>query len=84
MAFSGATELQFVLLVLAVWACLTDTPFNQKNTLFARFFPSLEDLENIASAASIVFARCLFEVLMATTPPTIQFFKSLPSDTSSC
>jgi hypothetical protein len=75
MAFSCATDLQFVLLVLAVWICLTDTPFNQKNTLFARFFPLLEDLEKVFSAASVFFAPGLFKVLEAATPPTIQSSK---------
>jgi hypothetical protein len=65
------------------WTCLSDTPFNQKNTLFARFFTSQAVFEEVASTASLVFSPGLFEVLQGATPPTIQFFKSLPTDTSS-
>jgi hypothetical protein len=81
MAFQAATLLQLVMLI--TWTCLSDTPFNQKNTLFARFFTSQAVLEEVASTASLVFAPGLFEVLQAATPPTIQFFKGLPTDTSS-
>lgn len=81
MAFEAAILFQLVLLI--TWTCLSDTPFNQKNTLFAQFFTSQAALEEVASTASIVFCPDLFEVLQAVTPPTIQFFKSLPTDTSS-
>lgn len=79
MAFTATTILQFVTLV--AWTCLSDTPFNQKNTLFARFFASLSVLEVIASTASLNFAPGLLDVLQATAPPTIEFFKRLPTDT---
>lgn len=78
MALTATTILQFVMLV--TWTCLSDTPFNQKNTMFARFFTSLSVLEGIASTASLEFAPGLFEVLQAATPPTIKLFKSLPTD----
>lgn len=66
------------LVVLAAWTCLCRTPSHHKNTLHAQFFPTHEALDTIAKAASIVFAPGLFEVLTSVTPPTIQFFKSLP------
>lgn len=81
MALTATTILQFVTLV--TWNCLNDTPFNQKNTLFARFFTSLSVLEVIALTASLDFAPGLLEVLGAAAPPTIEFFKSLPTDTLS-
>jgi len=79
MAFTATTILQFVTLV--TWTCLSDTPFNQKNTLFARFLTSLSVLEVIASTASLNFAPGLLDVLQAAAPPTIEFFKRLPTDT---
>lgn len=81
MAFTADNILQFVL--LATWTCLVDTPFNQKNTLFARFFTSQAVFEQLASTASLVFSPGLFEELQAATSPTIHFFKSLPTDTTS-
>lgn len=74
MAFEAATLLQLV--VVITWTCLCDTPFHQKNTLFAEFFTSQTAL------ASLVFAPGPFEVLQAATPPTIDFFKGLPTDPS--
>lgn len=80
MAFEAGTIFELVLLI--TWTCLNTTPFNQKNPLFARFFDNQAALEEVASTASLVFCPGLFEVLQAATPPTIQFFKSLPTDTS--
>ncbi|KPM39959.1 Carbamoyl-phosphate synthase arginine-specific large chain [Neonectria ditissima] len=76
MAFTAASIFQFVM--LATWTCLSDTPFSQKNTLFARFLTSQEALEAIASSASLAFAPGLFEVVQSTVPPTLQYFKNLP------
>lgn len=81
MAFEASTLLQLV--VLITWTCLSDTPFSQKNILFAQLFPDQFALEEVASTVSLVFSPSLFEVLKAATPPTIQFFKSLPTDASS-
>ena len=80
MSFSAPTLFQLV--VLITWTCLDDTPFYQKNTLFARFITSQEVLGSIASTASLVFCPGLFEVLQAATPPDLAFFKSLPTATS--
>ena len=77
MAFEAATILQFVL--LAAWACLNDTHVNQKHVLFGQYFPTQADLDDIASLISLVFAPGLFEVLRAATPPTIAYFKTLPT-----
>jgi hypothetical protein len=70
------------LVLSTTWTCLCDTPSWQKNSLFARFFTSQADLEEVASTASIAFAPGLFEVLQAATPPTVEFFKTLPTDTT--
>ncbi|CAO2656863.1 Nn.00g056660.m01.CDS01 [Neocucurbitaria sp. VM-36] len=77
MADSAPGVLKFVLEV--TWTCLNDTPSVYKNPLFTRFFTSMEDVETIASTASINFAPGLFEALHSDSPPGIQFFKSLPT-----
>jgi hypothetical protein len=77
MAFEAVTILQLVLLI--TWTCLCDTPVNQKHTLFDQIIPSLEVLEELFMLASFEFAPGLFAVLQATAPPTIQYFKSLPT-----
>ncbi|KAH7416943.1 hypothetical protein BKA64DRAFT_283440 [Cadophora sp. MPI-SDFR-AT-0126] len=77
MAFEAATILQFVLLV--AWTCLNDTPVNQKHVLFGQFFPTQADFDDIVSLISLVFAPGLFQVLQAATPPTIAYFKTLPT-----
>jgi hypothetical protein len=79
MAFAADTILQFALLV--TWKCMSDTPFSQKNLLLARFLTSQKLFETIASTASLVVCPGLFEVLQATTPPSIKFSKSLPTPT---
>ena len=85
MAITLASEanaiLQFVILI--TWKCLTDTPLKRKHTLFARFITSLSVLQGIATTASLTFAPGLLEVLQAAAPPTIEFFKRLPTDASS-
>lgn len=76
-ASSATTILQLVM--LAVWTCLSDTPYYSKNTLFARFLTSLEVTTEIARESSIDFAPGLFDVLQSITAPSIQFFKGLPA-----
>jgi hypothetical protein len=77
MAFTADTLLQLV--VLVTWNTLVSTPISEKNGLFARFYTSQDVLEAIASAASITFCPGLFEVLQRVTPPTIEWFKKLPT-----
>jgi hypothetical protein len=80
MAFSAESLLQLVM--LTTWQCLCDTPFSLKSTLFTPFFPDEEALQSTMSI--LTFAPGLFEVLQAVKPPTIAFFKSLPTLTSPC
>lgn len=75
--FAATSMLQFMCLV--AWVVLSTTPFQHKNTYFAQFFPSSAILDSVASAACPAFAPGLFEALQAATPPTIAYFKSLPS-----
>jgi hypothetical protein len=78
MEFMAETILQFMLVV--TWTCLNTTPVNQKHVYFTKFLTSQESLEDIASKVSLVFAPGLLDLLRAATPPTIQYFKTLPSD----
>lgn len=71
-------------MVLVTWRCLQDTPFGGKNVLFAQFLPSLDIFNSTASAATITFCAGLLDVLQSPTPPTVQFFKSLPEATLLC
>jgi hypothetical protein len=68
-------------LVLSLtWKVLVETPFKRKSTLYARFLTSLAVVQEFAIAASLSFAPGLLEVLQASTPPTVAWFKNLPSD----
>lgn len=81
MPLEAATLLQLVALV--TWTCLNGTAFHRRNPLFARFFTSLAVFESIDSAASLTFCPGLFKVLDAASPPTVEWFKSLPTATKS-
>jgi hypothetical protein len=73
--------LALLTLVLSlVWKVLVETPINRKSKYYARFFTSLDVIQEFAIAASLSFAPGLLEALQASTPPTVAWFKSLPSD----
>ena len=78
MALDSTALLQLVLSL--AWTCLSDTPVTQKHPYFTRFITSQAVLEEIASVTSLFFAPGLFEALEATAPPTIQYFKTLPTE----
>jgi hypothetical protein len=80
MAFEAATLLQFVLLI--TWTVLSGTPVTEKNTLFTQIFTSEAVFEEIAATASLVFAPNLLNVLRAAAPPTVKYFKTLPTEIS--
>ncbi|KFY69501.1 hypothetical protein V496_00178 [Pseudogymnoascus sp. VKM F-4515 (FW-2607)] len=78
----GAATL-FDLVLSKTWQCLEETPVEHKNSLFARFFKSKADIDDVATTASLEFAPGLLNVLESPTPPTADFFKSLPVDSDS-
>lgn len=80
MAVEATTILQLILSL--AWTCLFTTPTNQKNPLLTQVFTSQLILEQIASTTSLVFAPGLFEAIQAAAPPTIEYFKTLPTDTT--
>jgi hypothetical protein len=77
MAFEAPNIL--VLVLFLVWKVLNDTPDNRKHGYFKRYIPSLKDLDQIISTVSLEFAPGLWNVLRASTPPTVQYFKTLPT-----
>lgn len=80
MAFEAATIL--ALIGHLVWLCMSTTPKKQKQWMYSQVFPTLIMVENILASASVVFAPGLFEVLQASTSPSIAFFKTLPTEAS--
>ena len=66
------------LLVLLVWAVLSVPVFI--NGLFKQCFFAQEVVSGLCSATGLTFCPGLFAVVQAATPPTIEIFKSLPTD----
>lgn len=78
MAFDATTILQLVLLL--TWTCLNMASERRKHPIFSKVLSSQVIVEQLLASASLAFAPGLFEVVQASTPPTIAWFKSLPSD----
>jgi hypothetical protein len=78
MAFEATTILQLMLRL--TWHCLSITPAYHKNPLFTLFFTTFDVFKQLASATSLVFADDLLNALQDTAPPTISFFKTLPTN----
>jgi hypothetical protein len=51
-----------------------------KHSIFVKILSSEDFIEQLLSSTSLVFAPGLFEILQSSTPPTIAFFKSLPTN----
>jgi hypothetical protein len=73
-----ATLLQLVLLL--IWTCLSTTPEKRKHPIFTKVLSSQDVLGQLLSSTSPSFALGLFEVLQASTPPAVSYFKSLPTE----
>ena len=69
----------FQLILLLTWTCLDTVGEKQKHVVYGKVLSSYEALEQLLTSASVVFAPGLFEVLQAISPPTIAYFKGLPS-----
>ncbi|TKA63192.1 hypothetical protein B0A55_10202 [Friedmanniomyces simplex] len=76
---TATTILQLVLMV--VWACL-NLPMKRK--IFLQVIFSERYLLEIASAASLAFAPGLLDAVQSATPPSVEWFKRLPSNASRC
>lgn len=69
-------------LVWLVWTCLSLTPGGMKNAVFATIIPTQDVLEELVTRSSVVMSVGFLSVVRAATPPTLSFFKSLPTITT--
>ena len=69
-----------VLLAL-IWACISQTPDKLKNPVFAIILSTEKIVEHLLSNSSLTFATGLSDVVQSAVPPTIAWFKSLPTAT---
>jgi hypothetical protein len=69
----------FDYIVWLVWTILTLTPAALKNPVHDIILTSQGVIAKLMSTSSVEFAPGLLGVLQAATPPSIDFFKSLPS-----
>lgn len=67
-----------------VWTCLTLTPAALKNSVFLILMGTEAVLEKLLSDSLLTFAPGLFDVFNSAVPPTIAYFKSLPTDVGRC
>jgi hypothetical protein len=70
----------FEYMLWLIWMCLSLTPAILKNPVYAMVLSTQDVLEQLMSDSLLVFVPGLLEVLKATTPPTIAFFKTLPTE----
>lgn len=76
MAAEASNILEYMLYM--VWMCLTLTPRNMKNPVYALVFASKDMLQLLLSNCLLEFAPGLLEVFQAASPPSITYLKSLP------
>ncbi|KAJ9655835.1 carbamoyl-phosphate synthase (glutamine-hydrolyzing) cpa2 [Neophaeococcomyces mojaviensis] len=69
-----------LLVLQLMWTLLDSVSPRNMHYNFTKVLPSLDVLEYMLASASLVFAPGLFEVIRASTPPTVAYFKSLPTD----
>lgn len=70
-----ATVHEYILWV--TWSLLTLVPKMLKNPVHDMLYPTQDVLEDMLS--KVTFAAGLIDVLLSSSPPTIDFFKSLPT-----
>ncbi|KAK5126385.1 hypothetical protein LTR85_010621 [Meristemomyces frigidus] len=76
MALSMETLLQLVTLLTC--ACLYTQKY--KSVVLSKVLSSQSVVDQLMSSISLIFAPGLFDVLMAATPPSVAYFKSLPTE----
>lgn len=77
MASEAGTLCQFVL--EHAWNCLEKTPKTRKRVEFGFQFGSYDALKSAAADASLQFAPGMLDVVQSPEPPTIEYFKNLPT-----
>lgn len=75
--FAAGSITAFV--ISLVWNCLFVTPEKNKHPTYGKVIPSQAVLTQLFCSVSLVFAPGLFDALQAAAPPTIAYFKGLPS-----
>jgi hypothetical protein len=71
-------------MVCLLWNWLSLTPAALKNPVFAIVLATQVMLQQILSDSLLVFAPGLMDVVQAPTPPSISWYKSLPTYVSKC
>lgn len=77
MASEAGTLCQFVL--EHAWNCLNNTPKLRKRPEFGNQFGSYDALKSAAANVSLQFAPGMLDVVQNPEPPSIQYFKNLPT-----
>jgi hypothetical protein len=78
MASTASNILEYV--VWLVWSLLTLTPAKPQNPIFPMVLSTQDVLEQLLSDSVLVFAPGLLDVFQVATPPSVAYFKSLPTD----
>ena len=60
------------------WFIISNTPAAIKALDFSLIFPNEQAILNLVQLCPFQFAEGLLDVVQSSTPPTIEFFKSLP------
>lgn len=73
-----STHTILTLMILLLWECVSIAP-RSVNPVFKIRTPTPEVAAQLLTSMSMTFAPGLLTVLQASTPPTVDFFKSLPT-----
>lgn len=79
MAYTAVKDMT-ELLVTLITVCLANLPDHHVHPLFRKVLFSDEFITELLSSAGLIYAPGLLETIKAATPPTIAWFKALPSD----
>jgi len=79
MDFSSAA-ITFEYVIWLVWLCLSGTSSKVKHPIYGVVFPALDVLDQFAAGLFLTFATGLLDMLQSDCPPSIDYFKGLPSD----
>jgi hypothetical protein len=63
-----------------IWACLSIPAW--KNPIINQFLTSEVIISELCTAASLTFCAGLYETIQANSPPSIEFFKRIPTENS--
>lgn len=78
---SDGTEIIPVFLLL-LWTFLSAVPDLRKHYNFTKILSSKDVVKLLLNSANLSFAPGLLDIISSSTPPTVDFFKSLPTEAS--